>query len=122
MAHFAKLDANNIVVFVTVGRQEDDGQEAALTARTGDVYKQTSYNTSGGVHRLGGGHPCGRTTQGLATPTTLSVMRLYHRNHTTLGCSTKQPACGMLQYRTQPMSAQKKILRDTPGMKRPLTG
>ena len=54
MSHFAKLDANNIVTFVTVGRQEDDGQEAALTARTGDVYKQTSYNTSGGVHRLGG--------------------------------------------------------------------
>ena len=54
MSHFAKLDANNVVVFVTVGRQEDDGQEAALTARTGDVYKQTSYNTSGGVHRLGG--------------------------------------------------------------------
>ena len=50
MAHFAKLDENNIVTFVTVGRQEDDGQEAALTARTGDVYKQTSYNTRGGVH------------------------------------------------------------------------
>ena len=50
MAHFAKLDANNVVIFVTVGRQEDDGQEAALTARTGDVYKQTSYNTRGGVH------------------------------------------------------------------------
>jgi hypothetical protein len=50
MSHFAKLDANNIVTFVTVGRQEDDGREAALTARTGDVYKQTSYNTSGGVH------------------------------------------------------------------------
>jgi hypothetical protein len=54
MAHFAKLDANNIVVFVTVGRQEDDGQEAALTARTGDVYKQTSYNTRGGVHYTDG--------------------------------------------------------------------
>jgi hypothetical protein len=54
MSHFAKLDANNIVTFVTVGRQEDDGKEAELTARTGDVYKQTSYNTSGGVHRLGG--------------------------------------------------------------------
>jgi len=50
MAHFAKLDENNVVTFVTVGRQEDDGQEAALTARTGDVYKQTSYNTRGGVH------------------------------------------------------------------------
>jgi hypothetical protein len=50
LAHFAKLDENNIVVFVTVGRQEDDGKEAELTARTGDVYKQTSYNTRGGVH------------------------------------------------------------------------
>ena len=54
MAHFARLDANNIVTFVTVGRQEDDGQEAALTARTGDVYKQTSYNTRGGVHYTDG--------------------------------------------------------------------
>ena len=54
MAHFAKLDANNVVIFVTVGRQEDDGKEAELCARTGDVYKQTSYNTHGGVHALGG--------------------------------------------------------------------
>ena len=54
MAHFAKLDENNIVTFVTVGRQEDDGKEAELGARTGDVYKQTSYNTHGGVHALGG--------------------------------------------------------------------
>jgi hypothetical protein len=50
VAHFAKLDENNLVVFVTVGRQEDDGLEAELTARTGDVYRQTSYNTRGGVH------------------------------------------------------------------------
>jgi hypothetical protein len=50
MAHFAKLDENNIVVFVTVGREEDDGKEAELTERAGDVYKQTSYNTRGGVH------------------------------------------------------------------------
>ena len=42
------------MIFVTVGRQEDDGQEAALTARTGDVYKQTSYNTRGGVHYTDG--------------------------------------------------------------------
>lgn len=53
MSHFAKIE-NNIVVFVTVGRQEDDGKEAELSARTGDVYKQTSYNTIGGVHLLGG--------------------------------------------------------------------
>ena len=54
MSHFAKLDENNIVTFVTVGRQEDDGLEAELCERTGDVYRQTSYNTSGGVHSLGG--------------------------------------------------------------------
>jgi hypothetical protein len=50
MTHFAKLDENNVVVFVTVGRQEDDGLEEELIARTGDVYRQTSYNTFGGVH------------------------------------------------------------------------
>jgi len=54
MAHFAKLDENNVVIFVTVGRDEDNGKEAELSARTGDVYKQTSYNTTGGVHTLGG--------------------------------------------------------------------
>tara|TARA_R110000764_G_C11022162_1_gene384283 strand:+ start:531 stop:893 length:363 start_codon:yes stop_codon:yes gene_type:complete len=54
MSHFAKLDENNVVVFVTVGRQEDDGLEAELSARTGETYKQTSYNTQGGVHLLGG--------------------------------------------------------------------
>ena len=50
MSHFAKLDENNVVVFVTVGRQEDDGKEAELQERTGEVYKQTSYNTFGGIH------------------------------------------------------------------------
>jgi hypothetical protein len=51
MAHFAKLDENNVVVFVTVGRNDDNEQE--LTSRTGDLYKQTSYNTFAGVHSLG---------------------------------------------------------------------
>lgn len=54
MSHFAKLDDNNIVVFVTVGRDEDDGLEAELSARTGERYRQTSYNTRAGVHVLGG--------------------------------------------------------------------
>ena len=54
MTHFAKLDENNLVTFVTVGRQEDDGLEDELTARTGDVYRQTSYNTSGGIHYTDG--------------------------------------------------------------------
>jgi hypothetical protein len=50
MSHFAKLDEDNVVIFVTVGRQEDDGREQELCDRTGDVYRQTSYNTRGGVH------------------------------------------------------------------------
>ena len=55
MAHFAKLNPDtNEVIFVTVGRDEDNGKEAELSARTGDIYKQTSYNTAGGVHALGG--------------------------------------------------------------------
>lgn len=57
MAHFAKLDENNVVIFVTVGRDEDDGKEAKLSARTGDVYKQTSYNTLGGIHYQADGTP-----------------------------------------------------------------
>jgi hypothetical protein len=54
MAHFAKLDSNNIVVFVTAGRDEDNGKEDEISLRTGDTYKQTSYNTIGGKHLLGG--------------------------------------------------------------------
>lgn len=50
MAHFAKLDENNFVVFVTAGRDEDEDKENELTLRTGDVYKRTSYNTHGGIH------------------------------------------------------------------------
>jgi len=57
MAHFAKLDENNVVIFVTIGRDEDNGKEAELTAKTGDVYKQTSYNTIGGVHYQSDGTP-----------------------------------------------------------------
>jgi hypothetical protein len=52
MAHYAKLDKNNLVVYVTAGRDEDD--ENVLSERTGDVYKKTSYNTYGGNHFLGG--------------------------------------------------------------------
>lgn len=55
MAHFAKLDKQNKVIFVTVGRDED--REEELTERTGDVYKQTSYNTRGGIHYQSDGTP-----------------------------------------------------------------
>lgn len=50
MSHFAKLDGLGVVVYVTVGRDEDDGKELELCARTGDTYRQTSYNTRGGIH------------------------------------------------------------------------
>lgn len=59
MAHFAKLDKNNIVTFVTVGSNADRGDEQALSKRTGDTYKQTSYNTRGGVHYGQDGQPDG---------------------------------------------------------------
>lgn len=48
MAHFAKLDNLAVVVFVTVGRDEDN--ELELCARTGDTYRRTSFNTKGGIH------------------------------------------------------------------------
>jgi hypothetical protein len=50
MSHFAKLDENNIVTFVIKARQESDGMEDEFTQSTGEVWKQTSYNTRGGVH------------------------------------------------------------------------
>ena len=53
MPHFTLLDENNIVIDVLVGRAEDDGCEQQLSARTGDTYKQTSYNTTAGQHPEG---------------------------------------------------------------------
>lgn len=50
MPHFAKIGNNNIVELVLVGRPEDDGKEIELSARTGDCYRQTSYNTRAGIH------------------------------------------------------------------------
>lgn len=50
MSHFALLDENNMVVMVLVGRDEDDGREDELSARTGERYVQTSYNTHAGIH------------------------------------------------------------------------
>ena len=49
MAHYAMLDENNIVVKVVVGIENNERDWE-------DYYggKQTSYNTSGGVHGLGG--------------------------------------------------------------------
>lgn len=49
MSHFAKINPETMIVeVVLVGRDEDD--EIELSERTGDMYRQTSYNTRGGVH------------------------------------------------------------------------
>jgi hypothetical protein len=48
MAHFALLDKNNIVQAVFFGRDEDN--EIDISLRTGETYKQTSYNTRGGKY------------------------------------------------------------------------
>ena len=66
MAHFAKLGIGNKVLEVHVVNNEvitdDNGQEQEQLGvdflnnlyGTNDVWKQTSYNTYGGEHKLGG--------------------------------------------------------------------
>jgi len=59
MAHYAQLDANNLVVNVFVGRDEDDLPEGVTDweqyyAPEGFTVRRTSYNTSGGVHYTDG--------------------------------------------------------------------
>lgn len=54
MAHYCILDENNIVTQVFVGKNEgDDGKTGAEWEEYYSA-KQTSYNTRGGVHALGG--------------------------------------------------------------------
>jgi hypothetical protein len=55
MAHYARLDENNVVVDVSVFDDNDDSNfEAALTQQRGSIWKKTSYNTRLGIHLLGG--------------------------------------------------------------------
>jgi hypothetical protein len=60
MAHFAKLGVGNIVTAVHVVHNDIATTEQAgidflnTLHKTNDVWKQTSYNTRGGVHLLGG--------------------------------------------------------------------
>lgn len=57
MAHYAFLDANNIVTEVIVGKDEgEDGVdwEQHYGEFRGQVCKRTSYNTFGGEHASGG--------------------------------------------------------------------
>ena len=60
MAHFSKLDSENKVLKVVVVSNdivttEQDGVDFLNNLHnSNDVWKQTSYNTYGGQHRLGG--------------------------------------------------------------------
>jgi hypothetical protein len=55
MAHYAFLDENNIVTEVIVGKEESNfNWEQQYGSFRGQVCKRTSYNTIGGVHKLGG--------------------------------------------------------------------
>ena len=65
MAHFAKINTDNIVVDVVVvkdsqilidGKENEEKGVIFLNKLFNSDYnwKQTSYNTSGGVHKLGG--------------------------------------------------------------------
>ena len=60
MAHFAKLGTGNIVETVEVVHNDIATTEQAGVDflnnlyKTKDVWKMTSYNTFGGVHKLGG--------------------------------------------------------------------
>ena len=59
MAHYAFLDADNVVTEVITGINETELIEGLLPETwygnfRGKVCKRTSYNTSGGVHNSGG--------------------------------------------------------------------
>jgi hypothetical protein len=57
MAHYAFLDENNTVTEVIVGKNENEDNidwEVHYGNFRGQTCKQTSYNTQGGVHALGG--------------------------------------------------------------------
>ena len=57
MAHFAEIDFNNIVIRVLVVADENQANGQNYLANElglGGTWIQTSYNTLGGVHLLGG--------------------------------------------------------------------
>lgn len=58
MAHYAILDDKNIVVEVFVGKENGEGGisdwEEKYSQITNRTCKRTSYNTSGGIHKLNG--------------------------------------------------------------------
>jgi hypothetical protein len=54
MAHYAFLDENNIVTEIIIGKNEGNfNWEQQYSSFRGQLCKRTSYNTIGGVHKLG---------------------------------------------------------------------
>ena len=59
MAHFAKIKNNIVETVVVVSNDIATTEEAGINFlnnlyNTNDVWKQTSFNTAGGEHKLGG--------------------------------------------------------------------
>ncbi len=55
MAHYAFLDEKNIVTEVIIGKEEGNfNWEQQYGSFRGQLCKRTSYNTHGGLHKLGG--------------------------------------------------------------------
>jgi hypothetical protein len=55
MAHYAELNHENVVIQVIPGWDETvkSGMEQVYLLETGNIWKRTSYNTSGGKHPEG---------------------------------------------------------------------
>lgn len=57
MAHWAQLDEDNVVLQVLVGDNDDPNEDEGyqlLVDTFGGNWVQCSYNTVGGIHKLGG--------------------------------------------------------------------
>ena len=89
MAHFAKLGVGNIVLAVEVvsndiATTEQAGVDFLNTLyKTNDIWKQTSYNTVGGVHLLGG-TPFRKNYAGIGYKYKKEML-LYHQDLLTAG-------------------------------------
>ena len=68
MTYFAKLDSENVVIFVTAGRDDDEGREFALFERTGDVYRQTYIDGSARFNYAGIGFTYDETRDAFIPP------------------------------------------------------
>ena len=69
MTYFAKLDSENVVIFVTAGRDDDEGREFALFERTGDVYRQTYIDGSARFNYAGIGFTYDENRDAFIPPT-----------------------------------------------------